>query len=402
MMKKQIRFVRQVVMIICLFGVLFSYAMFQGGFVSWFLFYSFLPFGLYSLAVVFYPLRAMRVERTLNQPQYHVGDTVVATIQIRTPFFFPIMYILLEDEWPQSLQQGYRSQSAKTIVSPLWQRTFSYTYTLRDLPRGEHVFSTIRLKMIDFFGFVSKEATFSVEDTILVYPRYIEMSYRKMGQRFDQGVAASAIQLHRDTTMAVGVREYAQGDRFSWIHWKASARKNELMTKDFEERQSEDMIVFLDRTPTPLFEDMVTFTASFIRAAIKKGVQTGFVSIGGDRVIFPARNGEEHLQRLFYHLAKVTCDSNEPFARIIHKEIMQWPLAFSFCYVTSHLNKETASVVGDLATRNRHGVVFLIKKQENHVSKEEREMIEQIRRKGIVTIITAQRNFANALLKGGK
>ncbi|MBA2876892.1 DUF58 domain-containing protein [Thermaerobacillus caldiproteolyticus] len=402
MMKQKIRFVRQVVFIVCLFGILFSYAMFQGGFVSWFLFYSFLPFGLYSLTIVFYPLHKLKIVRIVNQQQYHAGDRFNVTIQMTAPIFFPIVYIIAEDEWPPSIQMHYQRQNAKTILSPLWKKEFSWTYELRELPRGEHVFSTIRLKMTDFFGLVEKEVTYSAENTILVYPRYIEMTYRKVGQRFDQGVTASPLLLHRDMTIAVGVREYAQGDRFSWIHWKASARKNELMTKDFEERQSEDLIVFLNRTPTPLFEDMVTFSASLIRAAIKKGVQTGFVSVGSDRVIFPARDGEAHLHRLFYYLAKVTCDGSEPFARIIQKEIMQWPAAFSFCYVTSSLDKELISVLSDVASRNRYGTVFLIKDQETCLSKEERGMIEQLRRRGVVTIVTERRNFADALVKGGK
>ena len=38
----------------------FVFAMFQGGFVSWFLFYTFLPFALYSFVLFFYPLTSIR------------------------------------------------------------------------------------------------------------------------------------------------------------------------------------------------------------------------------------------------------------------------------------------------------------------------------------------------------
>ena len=43
----------------------FMFAMFQGGFVSWFLFYTFLPFVLYSFVLFFYPLSSFDVERKL-------------------------------------------------------------------------------------------------------------------------------------------------------------------------------------------------------------------------------------------------------------------------------------------------------------------------------------------------
>lgn len=398
-MKKQIQFMRQVGTVIGLLGALFSYAMFQGGFVSWFLFYSFLPFGLCSLSIVVYPLRRVQVERITASSSYYAGDTLIVTIQLQLPLFLPFVYVIMEEKWPPSLQQKQRNQA---VLLLFWRKTYSCTYEIRDLPRGEHTFSAIRVNMTDWLGLVSKETSFSMENTIVVYPRYVEMKYRKIGQQLDQGGIASPIPLHRDMTMAVGVREYVQGDRFSWIHWKASARKNELMTKEFEERQSDDIIVVLDRTPTPLFEEMVTFTASFIRAAIKKGVQTGLVSVGKERTLFPTRSGEAHLQQLFYHLAKTACDSVQPFARIVQQEMTQWPLSVSVNYVTSQLTKETAAVLSDLAARNRRGTVFLIKNQKEDMAKEEREMVEQLRRKGVTTIVTTLEHFSNALFEGGK
>ncbi|WP_232223989.1 DUF58 domain-containing protein [Anoxybacteroides tepidamans] len=397
-MKKRIQFIRQMAAVVGLLGILFSYAMFQGGFVSWFLFYSFLPFGLYSLTIMLYPLRAIKIERVLEKRRYHAGETLTITIQMTMPIFFPIAYMIVEEKLPHSLQNVKRS---KTVLMP-WRKVGSYVYEIDDLPRGEHIFEIIHVKMTDLLGLILKEATFSIKDVVVVYPRYVEMRYRKMEWQLEEGAASSLSSLHRDRTMAVSVREYTQGDRFSWIHWKASARKNELMTKDFEERQSEDIVVFLDRTPTELFEEMVTFTASFIRAAIKKGVQTGFVAVGRNRIAVHAQGGEAHLQRLFYHLATVTCDGEEKFARTIQQEAMQWPLSFSFCYVTSRLDQETLSVIKDLAIRNRRGVVFLIKKQGSHVTKDEKEAAEQLKKKGIITIATSPQHFTNALFEGGK
>ena len=46
--------------------------------------------------------------------------------------------------------------------------------------------------------------------------------------------------------MATGVRDYQAGDRVTWIHWKSFARTQNLMTKEFEDRQSEDILVLLD------------------------------------------------------------------------------------------------------------------------------------------------------------
>ncbi|GMB10166.1 DUF58 domain-containing protein [Thermolongibacillus altinsuensis] len=389
--------IRQCVLIISLFVVLFVYAMFQGGFVSWFLFYSFLPLWLYSIVVFFYPLHALNVERTFNQASYHAGETVVVTVRMNMPTFFPVISFIVEEEWPQSLP----SKDEKMVVFPFGRKTLTFTYEIRGIPRGEHIFSNIRIKITDFFGLVSKEAEFPLQHAMVVYPRYVEMNMLKVSQSFEQGSAVSPWQLHRDMTMAVGVREYVPGDRFSWIHWKASARKNDWMTKEFEEQQNEDVVLFLDRTPTPLFEEMVTFSASFVRANIKKGVQTGFVAIGTDRLVFHPQNSEAHLQRLFYALAKVKCDSAKSFEHIISNETMLWPASASFCYMTSYLSKDLAYAVGHMAMRGRNNVVFFMKNEGAPLSNEEQEVIEQLRKKRVTTVVVTPDYVINTSLKVG-
>jgi len=401
-MKQIIGFTGRVLSFILLLIVLFSYAMFQGGFVSWFLFYSFLPFGLYSIGLIFYPLNSLQVERILSENQYRSGESLTATIQVKSSIVFPVMFLLVEDQLPNSLQHYRQKRNTKAILSTLFKREFSYQYILENIPRGEHEFSTIRVKMTDLFGIVEKEAFFEVKHNILVYPRYVEMSYRRLNQRFEQGVAASKIQLHRDTTMVVGTREYKPGDRFSWINWKISARKNELMTKEFEERQSEDMVLFLDRTYTPLFEEMITFAASLVRAILKKGIQVGLVSIGRDRVIFPMRAGESQLEQLYYHLAKVQCDSDYSFARVITEEAVRWPPTVSFCYITSRIDQQLVFALGGLASRNISGVIFMIKERKFSISEEELGIIKQMEQRGIIVKVIHEQNFSNALNEGGK
>jgi uncharacterized protein (DUF58 family) len=387
------RFIRQIFVLCSLFIVLFSYAMFQGGFVSWFLFYSFLPFGLYSLAIAGYPLHRVVVQRVIHQRQYRAGDSLTATVEVRFPFWFPFVALTIEEEHIPLIDM----EQTKVTIPFIWRKTFSYTYELRELPRGEHVLAAIRLTATDFFGLVEKDSIHLAEETILVYPRYIDMVYRKVGHYFDQGIAASSFQLHRDMTMAVGVREYVPGDRFSWIHWKASARKQQLMTKEFEERQRDDLVVVLDRTPTSLFEELVTFAASFLRAAIKNGVQIGLISIGSERAIFPARNGETHLQQLFDHLAKVNCDSQDSFAHVISNEKSNWPSTVAFCYITSYLSKETVFTLSKKLACRDEITLFLIK---DDLTKEEHRSVETLRRKGVHVVVVSPRNMMATLHKG--
>ena len=71
-----------------------------------------------------------------------------------------------------------------------------------------------------------------------------------MENHFEQGALSANINLVKDSTISVGVRDYKPGDRFSWIDWKATARTNNIMTKEFEQQRSHNIMIFMDRTPS--------------------------------------------------------------------------------------------------------------------------------------------------------
>ncbi|WP_335872523.1 DUF58 domain-containing protein [Bacillus sp. 2205SS5-2] len=391
-----VKVVGKILLLLLLLGVTFSYAMFQGGFVSWFLFYSFLPFSFYALLLFFYPLAEMEVERNLKTKALKAGDSLTITITIRRRFPFPLFYLLVEDLVTPTIFRYSPYDVAKSIVYPGFQREIQLEYTVDQLPRGEHVFSGIRIGTGDIFGLFTKERLILLDEEVLVYPSYVEVIYRPLENQFDQGLASSNIKIQKDTTMATGIREYQSGDRFSWIHWKSFARTNTLKTKEFEERQSHDVLVLLDRTPAPAFDDLVTFTASVIRAVLKKGAQTGLLSFGENYYSSPIRDGQEQMQQLFYHLAKVQDDSPSSLAKILEGAGINYQQSATMLMVTSTLAKETIYALQHYAKNNPSVVIFLVKKKDEKLSLNEQSMQALAASRGIVVKVCREGQFQSA------
>lgn len=63
----------KLIVLMLLTAAVFSYAMFQGGFVSWFLFYTFLPFVVYAGLLALYPLRSFQASRQMAKTQLLAG-----------------------------------------------------------------------------------------------------------------------------------------------------------------------------------------------------------------------------------------------------------------------------------------------------------------------------------------
>ncbi|BCB02184.1 DUF58 domain-containing protein [Bacillus sp. KH172YL63] len=401
-MKKTLQYLKPLgkfLLLLFLIGITFSFAMFQGGFVSWFLFYSFMPFALYSLFVFLYPLSAFYVERSFEANEFKAGDELKVTVTLSRKIPFPLFYMVMEDVVTDSMFHHSGFQKAKAMIHPGFRKRITLTYIVDELPRGEHIFSAVRFRTGDFFGVFEKEATVECKDKLLVYPSTVDVPYRPLESRYDQGMTTSNVKIQKDTTMATGIREYQPGDRFSWIHWKTFARTNELMTKEFEERQSHDVLIVLDREVSPAFEAMVTFTASMIRSIVKKGAQVGLVSIGEDHVSFPIRGGEEHLSQLSYHLAKVKHDSRFGLGKVLQGEGLNYSQSAAVLVVTSSVSKKMIMSVNQYAKRNSSVVVFLVKRVGEMVTEEEKSVKAYASSRGIRLKVCHEGDFSSAFLE---
>jgi uncharacterized protein (DUF58 family) len=114
--------------------------------------------------------------------------------------------------------------------------------------RGKYRFRDLDVGTRAPFGIVEHRVTISLPDQIVVYPRIGQLTRRwfliqrqatenRRGQRHDQ--SAQQMEYH-------GLRDYRSGDSPRWIHWRTSARRGELMVKEFEQQSEQDLAILVD------------------------------------------------------------------------------------------------------------------------------------------------------------
>lgn len=384
------------ILLLFLIVLTFSYAMFQGGFVSWFLFYSFSPFAIYCIALTLYSLNGLEVTRFLPKTDYNAGEPLKVTVTIKRSSPFPLFYLMITDQLDDSLKYAHQEKKAKALLFPGIKKQFTYEYIINELPRGEHFFRTITMSIGDPLGLIEKEKTYTVDGRIIVYPAFTELMYQPFENHFEQGLTASRERVQRDTSMAIGVRDYQPGDRFSWINWKASAKRNMLMTKEFEQRQSHDVYVVADCVPDKRFEVIVSFTASLVRTVLKKGAQVGMLTIGKEKASFPIRGGEQHLQKIFYHLAKIEAKSFSSLDKVLETDGIFIQQTVSFLLVTAQLTKPLIEKASFLGQRKCCVTLFLVKAEKESPTEIELSLIGVANARGVRVVMVHEGNFAAA------
>jgi uncharacterized protein (DUF58 family) len=114
--------------------------------------------------------------------------------------------------------------------------------------RGRYRFRDLDVGTRSPFGIVEHRVTISLPDSIVVYPKIGQLTRRwfliqrlatenRRGQRHDR--SAQQVEYH-------GLRDYRSGDSPRWIHWRTSARRGELMVKEFEQQNEQDLAVLVD------------------------------------------------------------------------------------------------------------------------------------------------------------
>lgn len=370
--------------------VLFCYAMFQGGFVSWFLFYATLPFILFSLIIYFYPKKSLHVERKLSEHDIARGQDMDVHLTVSRTDYWPLYYAKVTDIHPFS-----RLGLKERVLFLGFRREIHLNYSLENLPRGSYTFEGVKIELVDLLGWTRKQWFVEEKKTVMIYPRVTDLLYIPVASNYEQGNVLARYQAQKETTVATGVREYQPGDRVSWIHWKSFAKNQTLRTKDFEDRQAQDTLVYLDRTESDAFDDAVDFTLSVIQAMTKSD------STGAFRV--PGKNGfdlaevkhQGHFERAKRYLATVTTLDDSLMSRILNEDT-QLAKFKGIIFITTSLHRGRMSALVKAAPQVQAGVCFVVRPRSIQLTASEKKEEAYMKARGWTVHTLSPEQFADA------
>ncbi|MDD7664511.1 MAG: DUF58 domain-containing protein [Lachnospiraceae bacterium] len=172
------------------------------------------------------------------------GDDVPVYIHIDHYSFIPSAEIKVT---LNSRNEFYGSGQDTEIMYPLYSaedfhEELPVTFTML----GTYTFSLKKAQVRDLFGFAEVRVPLDSTAEISVFPKPVEIEDEKLGSLESQMTEADESTARgNDTTDISEIREYAPGDRPRDIHWKASAKRDDLMVKQREGRSDQMLFVLL-------------------------------------------------------------------------------------------------------------------------------------------------------------
>ncbi|MBI3749913.1 MAG: DUF58 domain-containing protein [Chloroflexi bacterium] len=295
----------------------------------------------------------------VSQPHGHVGDQVRVTYTLRNGS--RIAKPWLEIHNPTTLPGGLPGRAITLGGSS--ERSWLIRIPLSR--RGHFRIEPLHIRTGDPFGFFEASATVGQGVSVVVYPRLEPLPRWHLPAAALEGSRVAPVRTLQTTPLATTVRPYAPGDSMNRIHWKSTARHNEIQVKEFDLEQTADAWIVLDlqrsvqtgRGDDSTVESAVRAAASIADKALQEGRAVGMtVNVGRTAFLPLDRGGRQHL-KIMQLLASVEADSNAPLVETLIATVGRLRRGMTAVVITPSLDP---SWVRPLASLRGRGVACVV------------------------------------------
>lgn len=249
----------------------------------------------------------------------HEGDPVVLSLELGRRGRLPRFMLEIHDRLPFTDVSGERPLA----FIPRLARTRRIDVTVTWHLRGRHRLGPLQLRSAYPIGIHSAVRGLpGSEAEVLVYPRAFPIHRLPLSGSSQLPITGS-----RNAARAggrgdfFGVRDYRHGDSPRHVHWPASARRGELVVREFEVVDHTDVMIVLDLDRASLYgegaettlEYAVRIAASVARYALDNGHRTGLYGLGARTTEVPVARGPQQYRRILEALAEVQSDGERPY-----------------------------------------------------------------------------------------
>ncbi|MDQ3761845.1 MAG: DUF58 domain-containing protein [Actinomycetota bacterium] len=226
----------------------------------------------------------LRAERELVPPRIPVGSDCQAHLTLSCTGRLSGR-LLLEDVAPEVL-----GGSRRAVVARLPQhRAVRLIYPLHPVERRVHSLGPLIARITDPLGLAEYSRTLAGHSRLVVTPAVVSLTGFPTGGELGDGAAGGGRVGLGPGQDSVVVRSYRQGDDLRKVHWRTTARRDELMVRVEEWSERGGATVLLDHRasahrgsgPTASLEYAVSLAASVFVHLQRRGQRMRLLTVDG-------------------------------------------------------------------------------------------------------------------------
>ncbi|MEM7128167.1 MAG: DUF58 domain-containing protein [Chloroflexota bacterium] len=327
--------------------------------------------------------RGLSYRRRFSEIRAFRGEKVELRLEVRNGKWLPLTWLNIVDQFPAGLSITDKDLVTDPGTNRAELRTFWMPGPFQRLIRRFHIDCTERgfyrygpahLHSGDGFGFFGRRGVLSHQDQLIVYPTIYSVAELRLPTRNPFGESRSRGRLYEDPLRTVGIREWQPADSLRRVHWKASARHQELLSRQYEPSEEQQLLLFLNVATLErhwhghipeLQERVISVAGSLAALAVEERLPVGLIANGAlpssdqSLRLLPGRSPAQ-LVRILELLAAVTPFATQPIEEMVLQEATRAPWGATLVIVTAIAHDDLLATILDLVTAGRRCVLFTL------------------------------------------
>lgn len=318
--------------------------------IHWVILFTALAIALQAWMYQKLSLRKLSYERSFSKHKVFAGERLEMVESIQNDKLLPLPWVRLESMLPTALhfksqsnldiQAGELSQNHKSLFALKAYSRIVRTHEITCMKRGVYLVNTATMTAGDLFGVAETYRRIQLDLELIVYPQLMPIDSIPFSNKSWIGDITVKRWILDDPFWKTGVRPYAAGDSLRSVHWKATARTNQLQVHQngFTADRRLQLLVNVETsegmwnkvTHPEAVERALSYAASIANVTVTQGVPTGFScnawirdQLKGAPVHLSPAAGQHQLDKMYEMMAHLEMELSLSFHTLLEMQLEQ-------------------------------------------------------------------------------
>jgi uncharacterized protein (DUF58 family) len=230
------------------------------------------------------------------------------------------LHFALFDRLPATIESP-ESRGTMHTLAPKGETVIPFSFIARE--RGSWSLGPVVLRIRGALGLVQRSLRFDPPDAVLVTPSLAGVRHLRLlaVQHRLRDAGIRSIRRRGEGSNFASLREYSVGDDPRHVDWKATARRQKLMTREYTAEQGQTMMIAVDAgrmmtqlaSGVPRFEYALSAATLLASVAVQAGDQVGLLLFDNElRAFVPPARGDKALRSIRQALIPARATLTEP------------------------------------------------------------------------------------------
>ncbi|MEM8932638.1 MAG: DUF58 domain-containing protein [Acidobacteriota bacterium] len=208
---------------------------------------------------------------------------------------------------PQTVEIA-RTPSVESATPGTTSETLRVTYRLRPRRRGEVRFAEVEVWHRSTFDLLRRRHAFGSSEIVRVLPNFRPILLQGLAG-LEENMARQGVHLQRRRGEGLEfqeLRDFRPGDTLRQVDWKATARRGQLISRQYQDERNQQVVLMLDcgrrlharEGDLTHFDHVLDASLLLSWVAARQGDAVGFQAFAGDRRWLPPTRGAFAVERV--------------------------------------------------------------------------------------------------------